>query len=274
MIRLRIAPRLLFALFVVLVDSHLAHAAPGGRSDFLANLGSGISRKADERYQTRWTLADWFETQRQKRLQDMWLAGNKSDDLYEFYIGGQTGSQTVVFDEAESSIRPRQILASAGAYATLVGLEGQYLEVAGGDGSSSGGALDNVAAYGWEGLFAFRPLGDSLQNSNLTLFYGIRFRDEAGQGNVQNSTAKVRMTLYLTKAFGLEGHYQWIFKSESNQSADVDGSHVEGSLFLDFSLLRIFGAWSQDNQARVATATGVRSERKRESIDVGLKLFF
>ncbi len=264
----RLIPLLSLAISFSVCNSNSAAAAPGGRSDFLANLGSGISRKADERYQTRWTLADWFETQRQARLQDMWLASNKSDDLYEFYVGGRTGIQTISVDGIESSIRPRGVATFAGAYATLVGLEGQYTDIAGPSESEN---LNN--AYGWEGMLAFRPLGDSVQNSNLTLLYGLHFRDEAGE-SVQNQTAKVRMTLYLTKAFGLEGHYQWIFKQNSNQAADVDGSHVEGSVFLDFSLLRVFGAWSQDFRARTPTATGVRSERNRESIDVGLKIFF
>ena len=104
------------------------------------------------------------------------------------------------------------------------------------------------------------------------MFYGLNFRDEIG-GSLQNPTAKVRMTLYLTKAFGIEGHYQWIFKGESG-GVSGEGSEVEGSVFLDFSLVRIFGAWSQDVRTRVTTATSARVERRRESVDVGLKIFF
>ena len=260
-------PKVILVASLCFLSAGIAHAAPA-RSDFLANLGSGISRKADERYQSRWTLADWFETQRRTRLQDMWLAGNKSDDLYEFYVGGRTGVRQVHENSSESSVRPRANQALAGAYATLVGIEGRYFDFAG-----PSAAENSQNAYGWEALFGFRPLGDSMQNSNLTLFYGLNFRDEVGTGGIQNPTAKLRMTLYLTKAFGIEGHYQWIFKGESNGVA-VDGSEVEGSVFLDFSLLRIFGAWSQDVRTRVTSATAARLERKRESVDVGLKIFF
>lgn len=257
----------IFTVCALALAPHAVQAAPA-RSDFLANLGSGISRKADERYQSRWTLADWFETQRRTRLQDMWLAGNKSDDLYEFFVGGRTGTRQVFDNGVESSVRPRAYQGLAGAYATLVGLEGRYWNHSG-----ATDAENSQNAYGWEALLGFRPLGDSLQNSNITLFYGLQFQDEFGGSGMQHPTAKARMTLYLTKAFGIEGHYQWIFKAESNGS-ESDGSEIEGSVFLDFSLIRIFGAWSQDVRTRVTTATAARLERKRESIDVGLKIFF
>lgn len=260
------APKVILAAILIPMFAGVVEAAPA-RSDFLANLGSGISRKADERYASRWTLADWFETQRRTRLQDMWLASNKSDDLYEFYVGGRTGVRQVSENGSESSVRPRANQALAGAYATLVGVESRYFDFAGPSSSEN-----SQNAYGWEALFGFRPLGDSMQNSNLTLFYGLNFRDEIG-GSLQNPTAKVRMTLYLTKAFGIEGHYQWIFKGESG-GVSGEGSEVEGSVFLDFSLVRIFGAWSQDVRTRVTTATSARVERRRESVDVGLKIFF
>lgn len=257
----------LLAIALTVSAAQVAQAAPGGRSDFLANLGSGISKKADDRYNSRWTLADWFETQRKSRLQDMWFAGNHKNDLYEFYVGGRTGTQTVKLDGVESAIRPRRSEASAGAYATLVGLEGRYF-----DASGSSGSENSENSYGWEGLFAFRPIGDSLQNSNLTLFYGLLFRDDFGGEAVQNQTAKARMTLYLTRAFGLEGSYQWLFKATTNQGLEVTGSGLEASVFLDFSLLRIYGAWSQESRTRLLS--GASTEVKRESVDVGLKLFF
>ena len=240
-----------------------------GRSDFLSNLGQGISKKADERYQSRWTIADWFETQRKTRLQDQWLAGNKSDDIYEFYVGGRTGSRTTTVDGVENSLKPRATQTFAGAYATLAGLEGSYFDQAGSSASENG-----LNGYGWDAFFAFRPIGDSLQNSNLTLLYGVQYRNDFGGESVQQQTAKVRMTIYLTKALGIEGHYQWAFKERTNQSADVQCSAIDASLFLDFSLLRIFGAWTRESRTRTVVATGVASERKRDSIDIGVKLFF
>ena len=261
--------------FAVLLSANAVLAAPG-RSEFLSNLGQGISKKADERYQSRWTISDWFETQRKTRLQDMWLAGNKSDDLYEFYVGGRTGVRTITTDGTESSIRPRATQTTGGAYATFVGLEGAYLDQvnASESAASSGAAPSSEDSYGWEGWFAFRPLGDSLQNSNLTLFYGLVFRDEYGGETLQSSAAKARLTIYLTKAFGLEGQYQWNFKEKSNLGADLEGTAVEASVFLDFSLVRIFGSWTSESRTRTPSGGSSVSERKRQSVDVGLKIFF
>lgn len=259
-----------FLVFCSLIfASAMSFAQSSGRSSFLANLGQGISKKADERYNTRWTLADWFETQRKSRLQDQWLAGNKEDDLYEFFVGGKTGVRTISTDGAESSVRPRSTAAMLGAYATLVGLEGAYVHQAG---TTDADVAQN--AYGWDGWFAFRPLGDSLQNSNLTLFYGILFRDEYGGEYVQNSAAKARLTLYVTKAFGLEGTYQWTFKGTSNVGAEIDGASVEAGAFLDFSLLRIYGAWVRESRTRVAPVVLTKTVRESEAVDVGVKVFF
>ncbi len=256
-------------LILLTVTTPWAQAAPGGRSDFLANLGQGISKKADERYQTRWTLGDWFETQRKTRLQDQWLAGNKSDDIYEFYVGGRTGVRRTTIDQVENTLRVRANHALAGAYATLVGLEGSYFDI-----GREGQGETYFNTWGWDGFFAFRPLGDSVQNTNVTLFYGLQYRDEFGGEYVMNQAAKARMTIYLTKAFGIEGSYQMNFKEKSNFAADIDGSIVEASVFIDFSLLRVFGIWSQDSRTRVDATTGVKTERKRDSIDAGLKIFF
>lgn len=231
----------------------------GTRSDFLSNLGRGVSAKADERYQNRWTLSDWFETQRKTRLQDMWLAGNQSDDIYEFMIGGRTGVRSEQVNAADSGRRYRQTSALAAAYATLVGLEGAYTDV-------------ENESWGYDGSFALRLIGDSMQNSNLTLSYGVRFREDSTGEKVQQQYPRAALTLYINRAFGLEGQYQYHMTETSNLSADLSGSQVEGGAFIDFSLLRIFGTWSRETRKR--KLSGTETERVRESIDFGLKAFF
>lgn len=234
------------------------------RSEFLANLGQGMVKKGDAKYQDRWTLGSWFETQRQTRLQDMWLAGNRKDDIYDFMLGGQTGVRTTTVDRAESGLRSRGIQAEAIAYATLVGLEGRYLDL-------------ETEGSSWQGALGLRLLGDSQQNTNFTVLYGIGSKQDVNPGaqttdEVQNQHAKARLTLYLTRAFGVEASYQSIFQATSRNGAEIEGSIVEATGFLDFSFLRIFGTWSRDTQLRKFQA--ISSERNRESIDVGLKLFF
>lgn len=234
------------------------------RSEFLANLGQGMVKKGDAKYQDRWTLGSWFETQRQTRLQDMWLAGNRREDIYDFMLGGQTGVRTTVTEGVESNLRSRGIQADAIAYATLVGLEGHYIDL-------------QTEGFGWQGSLGLRLIGDSRQNTGLTVLYGIGSKLDVDPGaqtsdEVQNHHAKARLTLYLTRAFGVEASYQTILLATSRNGAEIEGSAVDATAFLDFSFLRIFGTWSRETQLRKFQA--ISSERNRESIDAGLKLFF
>lgn len=238
--------------------------AHGARSEFLANLGQGMVKKGDDKYRDRWTLGDWFETQRQTRLQDMWLAGNREDDIFDFMIGGSTGLRTTVIDGVESSTRPRGIQAEAIAYATLVGLEAKYLDL-------------ERDGFGWQGAFAIRLIGDSQQNTNLTVMYGnALFQDydltNQAMEEIENQFAKGRLTLYLTRAFGAEASYQKNLPAKSGWGNEIEGSQVEATAFLDFSFLRLFATWSRETRLRKFQA--ISSERNRESIDAGLKLFF
>ncbi len=258
----RKAAGLIFLMGLVLTSQWPADAL--ARSEFLANLGQGMVKKGDDKYRDRWTLGDWFETQRQTRLQDMWLAGNREDDLYDFMMGGRTGVRTTTVDGVPSNLRSRGIQAEAIAYATLIGLEGHYLDL-----ESEG--------YGWQGSIGVRLIGDSQQNTNLTVLYGVGLKQEfdvAAQTSdeVENQHAKARVTLYLTRAFGAEASYQKTMAGNSRNGAEVEGSSVEATVFLDFSFLRLSGTWSRETRLRKFQA--ISSERNRESIDAGLKLFF
>jgi hypothetical protein len=120
-------------------------------------------------------------------------------------------------------------------------------------------------------------IGDSQQNTNLTVLYGIGSKldvdpDSQTSDEVQSHHAKGRLTLYLTRAFGIEASYQMNLPASSRNGAEIEGSAVDASAFLDFSFLRIFGTWSRETRLRKFQA--ISSERNRESIDAGLKLFF
>lgn len=232
-----------------------ALAESGGRSSFMSNLGQGISKTADERYQNRWTIADWFETQRKTRLQDMWLAANRDDDLYQFMIGGRSGLRTETTNDVEAALRPRQSSGQVAAYATFVGLEGGYVDI-------------ENDSFGWDAAFALRLLGDSLQNTNLTAAYAVRFREDTSGERIQSPAPRVALTIYLNKVFGIEGQYQMHLAEKSNRDVEISGSLVEAGVFIDFSLLRVFGTWSRETRDRAAV------KRIREGVDVGLKAFF
>lgn len=237
------------------------------RSGFLENLGQGMVRKADEKYQTRWTLADWFETQRQTRLQDMWLAGNRGEDIFDFGLGGSFG--TVSIFPNGSTIKTDEVEGRSGyllAYATLIGIEARYWDFA----HSQAGSAE--AEHGWRVALAIRLIGDSQQNTNLTLYGGSGYLQD-GAGDVAKSPfAGARATLYLTKAFGMDAAYEYRFSTTTDLGADIEGRRLEAGVFLDFAFLRLFGVGTWDSRVRKFQA--ISSDRNRESIDAGLKLFF
>lgn len=237
------------------------------RSSFLENLGQGMVRKADEKYQSRWTLADWFETQRKTRLQDMWLAGNRGEDIYDFGFGGSFGTvsifsngSTTKSDEVEG--RSAYVL----AYATLVGIEARYWDFA----HSQAGSPE--AEHGWRVALAVRLIGDSQQNTNLTLYGGSSYVQD-GTGDIARAPfAGARATLYLTRAFGIDAAYDYRFATTTDLGAELEGRRLEAGVFLDFAFLRLFGVGTWDSRVRKFQA--ISTERNRESIDGGLKLFF
>jgi hypothetical protein len=225
------------------------------RSQFLENLGKG----AERRYENRWTLADYFETQRKTRLQDMWLVGNTDNEgVIELMLGGRSANVPTRIDQADAPPIRQQLQAEGAAYATLVGLEGRYIDVEG-------------EGFQTWGLFAFRPLGNSLQNSHLTLFYGLR--KEVDRTEVwRTQMAGGRLQIYLNQAFGLEGQYYVYLPEDSNAQARLEGQLTEGGAFIDFLALRVFGTWSREVRRRTPTG-GLTSERTREAVFAGVKIF-
>ncbi len=225
------------------------------RSQFLENLG----KSAERRYENRWTLADYFETQRKTRLQDMWLAGHTNEeDWIELMIGGRYANVPTRIDNADVSPIRKHTQAEAAAYATLVGLEGRYID------------LEGEGFQTW-GLFAFRPIGDSLQNSQITLFYGLR-KEEDRTEVWRTQMAGARLQIYLNRAFGIEGQSFVYLPENSNLQARMEGQLSEGGAFIDFLALRVFGTWAREVRRRTPTG-GVTSERTREAVFAGIKLF-
>lgn len=243
----------LFGLALLLVLAHPRTAE--ARSQFLESLGKG----AERRYENRWTLADYFESQRKTRLQDLWLAGHTNEeDWIELMLGGRYANVPTRVDQADVPPVRKHIQAEAAAYATLVGLEGRYIDVEG-------------EGFQTWGLFAFRPLGDSLQNSHLTLLYGLR-KEEDRSEVWRTQMAGGRLQIYLNRAFGVEGQYFVYLPEDSNLQARLEGQLTEAGAFIDFLALRVFGSWTRELRRRTP-AGGVATERTREAVFAGIKLF-
>jgi hypothetical protein len=198
-------------------------------------LGTGLARADDEVYtfvvkkqeekkQTRWDLSDWITTRDKMRMQDLWLQLH-SPSPYEFYLGGDYQMP------AGDNIAAFQV----GAYASIFGLE-YWRE-----------------SERWLGLFHLRLLGYHDQGTNITLEAGVK-ADSPGGVTYRTGLAGVSLTLYLNKFFGVDGRYRYYFAPGAN-SAGVTGSgnRYEGDVFIDFSLLRLFGGYFNETIADVTT---------------------
>lgn len=197
----------------------------------------------------------------------MLLSGNRGEDIYDFGIGGGFGSVSI-FSNGSTTKNDEVAGPSAFllAYATVVGLEAKYWNYTHSRSSSS------EQEQGYQLALALGLIGDSQQNTNLTLYGGGRtFQDGSGDRAHPNFIG-ARAALYLTKAFGFDIAYELQVSATSDLGAELEGRRLEGGVFLDFAFLRVFATGTWDSRVRKFQA--ISSDRKRESIDGGLKLFF
>jgi len=248
--------KILFSLLSFFAIS--AHAIEG---EYIIN----IAKKQEEKQKKRWTIADWFDTKKKMSSQDMWLAAHTKDIKYEFYIGAESATfdQTITQDVTDTNANFKITRGLLGAYSTIFGFEGQYID-----------ATNHQT--GWDGSFNFRIFGNYLQNTNLTLFYGIRNRRDGSGAEIEtfkNNMAGASVTLYLAKKLGIIGLYQQILKSRSDLATDLLGKNIEATLFLDFGILRIQGTWFNED-LELTSASGTLTKTSSAGTLAGLKLYF
>lgn len=249
--------RLLFVLVLFGISAKAADgSAPAGRF----NAAQKVEKKAG----SRWTLQEWLEQKQRNQLMDLWL-GMYAPSPYEFFLGGAFHSFTTKFDPPTTADKDYQSYSgSLGAYATVIGLEGQYEHNSAESYSDLSGSLN------------LRILGNAVQGTHLIVQYGLRTRDGDFQGShfrVGNQFAGADLNLYLTKHFGLIGHYNSYFPNDDIDLGKVSGSREEAGLFIDFDAVRVFGNWFRDLQKN-EKAGSPTTTIERSGYQTGLKFFF
>jgi hypothetical protein len=231
---------------------------------------SSLKEKSDAKYQDIWSLSDWFETQRRVRLMDQWLALNSSSNPFEFYLGGQTTKYERLINTNGADGLPKNFnitQGTFGAFASIIGLQAQYTA-----------APDNYTQG--EGTIHLRLLGRSQQGTNLTGFYGVRKRiyDEKSyttqKETVQQQMAGGSITLNLTKFFGIQGTFKNYYKHKTNLENELSGHRIEGTAFIDFLFVRVYGTWFEDQDKYITTATPNVYKVRSRGILGGLQLWF
>lgn len=229
---------------------------------------SSLRTKSENAYRDVWSLADWFEVQRKNRLMDQWLAMNSSSNPYEFFLGAQTtnyDSAVKVNGVTNPRKEYRMNRAQVGAYASIIGLQAEYADS--GEEFTSG-----------EGSIHLRLLGRNSKGTNLTAFYGIRYRNDktltTTEEKFQQNFAGGSLTLNITKYFGVIGNYKKYFKDKSDLGSELESERIEGTFFIDFAFVRVYGTWFQEKEDYNNVVVPSLKEIERDGIFGGLKLFF
>ncbi|OQW50564.1 MAG: hypothetical protein A4S09_01870 [Proteobacteria bacterium SG_bin7] len=262
-----------FIFISVLIFASVAYTqakSSGFGSMFGNNRGSRENmsplQKQEAKEKSRWTMADWLDTKKVIANQNMWLAGNKAKPVeHEFYISyDQTNLEKEVISAGIPTLtKPSFTRTAFGAFTSFVGLSGEYLDHS-----------DHM--YGWNAQFNLRLFGNSIQNTNFTLIYGGRTRIDNSTATTEtfkNQYYGATFALYLSKKFGIEGVYREIMNEKSDQNNFLKGSNVEGSIFIDYSIIRVVGTWFKES-LELTDPSQVVTNKNSTGILAGAKFYF
>jgi hypothetical protein len=132
------------------------------------------------------------------------------------------------------------------------------------------------------GIFNLRIFGNSIQNSYLTLSYGLRTRS-LGASSINSSghevalrqqLAQASIQMYLQKHFGIDGFYRQYMPTEHADIGKVKGTSVEAGAYIDFDSVRVFGRWYEERNAITSQSTGLDTQATRTGVKTGIKFYF
>lgn len=243
-------------LLCIILTASLSQAQSGSR------WGSGIdfTNRAKAREGTRWSLSEWLETKNRNRMMDMWLSVN-SPSPYEFSLGASYNSYKTE-DPANPAMSASHVsyMGDFSAYAQFVGLTAEYE-------NNNAEKFNDLG-----GMLNIRLLGNSIQNTSLTLHYGMRTRE--ADKRLSQQFGQVSLQVYLTKYFGIDGRYRYFLPTSTDELGDVEGNRTEAGLFIDFKAVRIFGNWFKESQKSKIPAAVDDTVTDRTGIRSGIKIFF
>lgn len=232
----------------------------------LAQRGPGFFayQRQTSKENTRWTLADYLAQKQKIRLMDMWLAIHRQANLFEMALGGGALQYDLKIESGGVKTKTAE---DASAYQldlffSIFGLHAEYEET----------EHDTRAMAG---AVAVRVFGMSSQGTNLTLRYGLRnFEDRATEPFVewQNQFGEAELNFYLFKFFGLQGNYRHYLADKANNGVELSGHRTTAGVFFDFSLVRLFGSFFQEQMEYKVTDS--MDKKDREGFTYGMQLFF
>lgn len=230
--------------------------------------GFDFRKKAESKEGTRWTLQEWMAQKEKNHIMDLWL-GMYAPSPFEFFISGSHHSynstlSTMPASSPETSNSFKSYQGAIGAYAMIIGLQGEY-------------------ENNWEeqyndlsGSINLRVLGNAIQGTHLLLQLGQRTRNlnstTTNPLKLSNTFTGAELDIYLMKYFGLHGLYRSYLPNDETSLGQVSGTRSEAGMFIDFNAVRIYGNWFSDKQESLLS--GTITKRDRTGIMTGIKFFF
>jgi hypothetical protein len=249
--------KILALTFFLLSTASIGYAHEG-------SFGAKAEQKQEEKKSSRWTLEGWLAQKEQIRMSDRWLAKNSHSSPFEFFTELRSVNYNRTDGTPNAPHSNENIYGTTlAAYAGNAGLRGTFDQ-------------DSLERNMWSGSLNLRLLGTAIQDTHINLEYGIRgshFGSLESQ-KFSNQFAGISMNFYLTKYLGIEGSYQKILSGEAEETGrKLQGEDSRAGLFLDFSIIRIFGNWRHELlQFSEGGVAGAREQRT--GYGGGLRLYF
>lgn len=247
---------------IMLIYLTLFSEASFAQSFFSPSKSGGSSAgRADIK---RWTLQEWLAQKERNKMMDMWLAFNTPSPYeaqFDFYYLSYVKEVTAVTPNKEYT----SYLGKIHAYARLVGLTAEHEN-------------NTKESYSTTtGIFNLRLFGNSLRNTSITLHYGQRTKNDVSktpETTLRNNFAGASTQIYITKYFGISGHYRDYQEAIHDTLGKVKGSRTEGGIFIDFDHVRVFGEYFSDVENAIAPNTTTEVITTRTGVQSGLKILF
>ena len=129
-----------------------------------------------------------------------------------------------------------------------------------------------MVAPSYNARFHLRLLGTNVQNTNFTIFAGIRERME--YAIYRQNYVGFSGTLYLSRYFGFQTQYRYYLGSTPSGSTvgSVMGPRFEYGAFIDFAALRLFGTFIYEHEFGSGSKPGYSATVN--GWQLGAQLFF
>ncbi len=226
------------------------------------NEGYNFQKRSEQRAMKRFTLKEWMETKDRRALMDLWLSLN-TPSPYEFCLSGSFIQYSLTTTTGAVGLRDnkKSTEGSFSAYATLVGVTAEYQ-------NNIDENFNDVT-----GMFNLRVFGNTLQGTQVAFHYGLRTRtDNNSKYRLNQSFPAVTLQLYMTKYFGIQGHYRYYLPTSESYYGDTQSDQLEAGAFIEYGALRLFGDWYQERQG--SRLNSIDTTLQRTGTKVGLKIFF